>query len=137
MSRQETEEEDDWEEQEPARRSSIQESLSLPVPVFYPENDETKEEPKAMAELSNSPSLSLSPSQGGSIESSGGLSLSPQNDITASVTPSGSMQNVKKRESKVKEKVLKGMKDSKRFVLTWEFILLYFYFIFYFFGQMN
>ncbi|XP_051938753.1 neurabin-1 isoform X2 [Hippocampus zosterae] len=108
---QETEEEDDWEEQEPARRSSIQESLSLPVPVFYPENeraDETKEEPtKAKAELSNSPSSSLSPSQGGSIESSGGLSLSPQNDIAAAGTPSGSMQNVKKKEAKVKEKVLK------------------------------
>ncbi|XP_077392827.1 neurabin-1 isoform X2 [Festucalex cinctus] len=109
---QEAVEEDDREEQEPPRRSSIQESLSLPVPVFYPENEqkddpaETKEqEPKSKADLSNSPSLS--PSQGDGMESSGDQSLSSLNDTSLTASPSGFMHNVKKRESKVKEKVLK------------------------------
>ncbi|KAM9803432.1 neurabin-1 isoform 4-T5 [Syngnathus typhle] len=108
---QETEEEDEREEREPQRRSSFQESLSLPVPVFYPENEqkdhaaETKEEPAGKTELSKSPSLS--PSQGGSIESGGGQSLLALNDSSIVASPSGLTHNVKKKESKVKEKVLK------------------------------
>nr|XP_057938588.1 neurabin-1 isoform X2 [Doryrhamphus excisus] len=107
---QETEEEDDQEEQEPRRRSSIQESLSLPVPVCYPGNEqkeepgETTDESKSKAELSTSPSLS--PSQGGSNESSGSPALSPLSDASPT-SPSGLMRNAKKRESKGKEKVLK------------------------------
>ncbi|XP_037096276.1 neurabin-1 isoform X3 [Syngnathus acus] len=108
---QETEEEDEREEREPQRRSSFQESLSLPVPVFYPENEqkddaaETKEELASKTELSKSPSLS--PSQGGSIESGGGQSLLALNDSSIIASPSGLTHNVKKKESKVKEKVLK------------------------------
>ncbi|XP_061143675.1 neurabin-1 isoform X2 [Syngnathus typhle] len=108
---QETEEEDEREEREPQRRSSFQESLSLPVPVFYPENEqkdhaaETIEEPAGKTELSKSPSLS--PSQGGSIESGGGQSLLALNDSSIAASPSGLTHNVKKKESKVKEKVIK------------------------------
>ncbi|XP_061698196.1 neurabin-1 isoform X4 [Syngnathoides biaculeatus] len=108
---QETEEEDDPEDQEPPKRSSIQESLSLPVPVCYPMNEqkddpaEMKDDLKSKPELSNSPSLS--PSQGDSIESSGSVSLSPPNDTTIAASPSGFMPNVKKRDSKLKEKTLK------------------------------
>nr|XP_061799362.1 neurabin-1-like [Nerophis lumbriciformis] len=103
----ETEEEDEQEDQEPLRRSSIQESLSLPVPVCYPVNEQKDDPDELMskAELSNSPPLSLS--QGGSLESSGSPSLSPLNDASIPVSPSGFMRSVKKRESKVKEKVPK------------------------------
>ncbi|KAM8854765.1 neurabin-1 isoform 3-T3 [Spinachia spinachia] len=103
---QETEEE---EEQEfPRRRRSIQESLSLPVPVCYPGNGqkedvgETRDGSRSKAELSSSPSLS--PSQGDGIESSRSVSLSSPKD---SHSPSGLMRNVKKRESKGKSKELK------------------------------
>ncbi|XP_049583407.1 neurabin-1 isoform X2 [Syngnathus scovelli] len=108
---QETEEEDEREERELQRRRSFQESLSLPVPVFYPKNEqkddaaETKEELAGKTELSKSPSLS--PSQGGSIESGGGQSLLALNDSSIVASPSGLTHNVKKKESKVKEKVLK------------------------------
>ncbi|XP_077583762.1 uncharacterized protein ppp1r9ala isoform X2 [Stigmatopora nigra] len=101
----EEEEEDDQEDdQELPRRSSIQESLSLPVPICYSMNEQ-KEELKSKAELSNSPSLS--PSQGDSIESSGSLSLSPISDASTPLSPSRIMGNVKKREPKVKEKAPK------------------------------
>ncbi|XP_077473469.1 uncharacterized protein ppp1r9ala isoform X2 [Stigmatopora argus] len=100
----EEEDEDDQEDQELPRRSSIQESLSLPVPVCYSMN-EGKDELKSKAELSNSPSLS--PSQGDSLESSGSLSLSPLSDASTPLSPSGIMRNVKKTEPKVKEKVPK------------------------------
>ncbi|XP_038576435.1 neurabin-1 isoform X2 [Micropterus salmoides] len=109
---QETEEEEDQEEQEsPRRRRSIQESLSLPVPVCYPGNGqrddpgETKDRSRSKAELSSSPSLS--PSQGDSVESSGSPSLSPPKDISSSHSPSGFMRSAKKRESKGKSKELK------------------------------
>uniref|UniRef100_UPI0037E95688 neurabin-1 isoform X2 n=1 Tax=Semicossyphus pulcher TaxID=241346 RepID=UPI0037E95688 len=109
---QETEEEDDQAEQEsPRRRRSIQESLSLPVPVCYPGNGQ-KEDPleardasKGKAELSSSPSLSAS--LGDSVESSGSPSLSPQKDTLSPHSPSGFMRNAKKRESKGKSKELK------------------------------
>lgn len=115
---QETEEEEDQEELEtPRRRRSIQESLSLPVPVCYPGNGQ-KDDPGAMrdgcrgkAELSSSPSLS--PSLGESIESSGSPSLSSPKDSSSPHSPSGFMRNVKKRESKGKGKELKGMSRTK------------------------
>ncbi|XP_070770318.1 neurabin-1 [Enoplosus armatus] len=108
----EAEEEEDQEEQEsPRRRRSIQESLSLPVPVCYPGNGqrddpgETRDGSRGKAELSSSPSLS--PSQGDSIESSGSPSLSPPKDTLSPHSPSGFMRNAKKRESKGKGKELK------------------------------
>ncbi|KAM9347277.1 neurabin-1 [Symphorus nematophorus] len=109
---QETEEEEDQEEQEsPRRRRSIQESLSLPVPVCFPGNGqrddagETRDGSRGKAELSSSPSLS--PSLGDSIESSGSPSLSSPKDTLSPHSPSGFMRNVKKRESKGKGKELK------------------------------
>uniref|UniRef100_A0A3B4ZRG6 Neurabin-1 n=1 Tax=Stegastes partitus TaxID=144197 RepID=A0A3B4ZRG6_9TELE len=110
---QETEEEEEQEEQESPRRRrrSIQESLSLPVPVCYPGNGqkedpgETRDGSRNKAELSSSPSLS--PSQGDSVESSGSPSLSPPKHSSSPHSPSGFMRNVKKRESKGKGKELK------------------------------
>lgn len=117
MSPQETEEEEEQEEQEsPRRRRSIQESLSLPVPVCYPTDEqkddqgESKEGSKSKAELTSSPSLS--PSLGDSVESSGSPSLSSPKDTSSPHSPSGFMRNVKKRESKGKGKELKGMQDQ-------------------------
>ncbi|XP_034417521.1 neurabin-1 isoform X2 [Cyclopterus lumpus] len=106
---QETEEEE--EQESPRRRRSIQESLSLPVPVCYPGNGqkddpgETRDGSRSMAALSSSPSFS--PSQGDSIESSGSLSLSSPKETLSPHSPSGLMRNVKKRESKGKSKELK------------------------------
>ncbi|XP_068560624.1 neurabin-1 isoform X2 [Cebidichthys violaceus] len=106
---QETEEEE--EQESPRRRRSIQESLSLPVPVCYPGNGqkddpgETRDGSKSKAELSSSPSLS--PSQGDSMESSGSPSLSTPKGTLSPHSPSGFMRNVKKRESKGKSKELK------------------------------
>ncbi|XP_040004274.1 neurabin-1 isoform X2 [Xiphias gladius] len=109
---QETEEEDEQEEQESSRRRrSIQESLSLPVPVCYPGNGqkdtrgEARDGSKSKVEHSSSPSLS--PSQGDSVESSGSPPLSPPKDTSSPHSPSGFMRNVKKRESKGKGKELK------------------------------
>ncbi|XP_028249147.1 neurabin-1 isoform X2 [Parambassis ranga] len=126
---QETEDDDnEKEEQEsPRRRRSIQESLSLPVPVCYPQkghkNDsgENRDDSKSKAELSSSPSLSLS--QGDSIESSGSPSLSSPKYDSSPQSPSVFMRNVKKRESKGKGKELKeesnepssGGKTKRRF----------------------
>ncbi|XP_071774052.2 uncharacterized protein ppp1r9ala isoform X1 [Centroberyx gerrardi] len=109
---QETEEEEDQEEQEtPRRRRSIQESLSLPVPVCYPGNGqrddpaETRDGSRSKVELSSSPSLS--PSQRDSVESGGTPSLSPPKETSSPHSPSGFLRNVKKRESKGKGKELK------------------------------
>ncbi|XP_018540316.1 neurabin-1 isoform X2 [Lates calcarifer] len=109
---QETEEEDEQEEQEsPRRRRSIQESLSLPVPVCYPGSGqkdnpgEARDGSRTKVDLSSSPSLSLS--QGDSVESSGSPSLSPPKDTSSPHSPTGFMRNVKKRESKGKGKELK------------------------------
>ncbi|KAM6979083.1 neurabin-1 isoform 2-T2 [Tautogolabrus adspersus] len=109
---QETEEDEEQEEQEsPRRRRSIQEALSLPVPVCYPGNGqkddpaETRDLSKSKTELSSSPSLSHS--LGDSVESSGSPSLSPPKDNSSPHSPSGFMRNVKKRESKGKSKELK------------------------------
>ncbi|XP_068602231.1 neurabin-2 [Brachionichthys hirsutus] len=106
---QETEEEADREEQEsPSRRRSLQESLSIPVPVCYPGNaqkdvpGETGGISGSKAELASSPSLS--PSLGESVESSGSPSLSPPKETPSTHSPSGFMRNVRKRESKGKGK---------------------------------
>ncbi|XP_020507111.2 neurabin-1 isoform X1 [Labrus bergylta] len=108
----ETEEDEEQEEQEsPRRRRSIQEALSLPVPVCYPGNGqkddpaETRDLSKSKTELSSSPSLSHS--LGDSVESSGSPSLSPPKETSSPHSPSGFMRNVKKRESKGKSKELK------------------------------
>ncbi|XP_056281855.1 neurabin-1 isoform X2 [Pseudoliparis swirei] len=103
---QETEEEE--EQESPKRRRSIQDSLSLPVPVCYPGNGqkddpgETRDGSRSTAALPSSPSLS--PSQGDSIESSGSLSLSSPKEPVSPHSPTGFMRNVKKRESKGKSK---------------------------------
>ncbi|XP_076026017.1 neurabin-1 isoform X2 [Genypterus blacodes] len=125
---QETEEEEEQEEQEaPRRRSSFQESLSLPVPVCYPSNGQKDDPPESRngsrnkLELSSSPSLS--PSQGDSAESIGSPSLSPQKDSTSQHSPSGFLRSTKKRQSKGKSKELKedlneppsGGKSKRRF----------------------
>ncbi|XP_063354210.1 neurabin-1 isoform X3 [Pelmatolapia mariae] len=109
---QESDGEDEQEElQSPCRRRSIQESLSLPVPVFYPGNGqkddpgETRDGSRSKGEHSNSPSLS--PSQGESVESIGSSSLSPPKHNSSPQSPSGITRNAKKRESKGK------IKDSK------------------------
>lgn len=114
LSQQETEEEEEQEEQEaPRRRSSFQESLSLPVPICYPSNGQTDDPPETRngsrnkLELSSSPSLS--PSQGDSAESIGSPSLSPPKDNTSPHSPSGFLRSAKKRESKGKSKELKGV----------------------------
>ncbi|XP_010772791.1 neurabin-1 [Notothenia coriiceps] len=98
---QDSEEDEDQEEQEsPRRRRSIQESLSLPVPVCYPGNGqkgdpgERRDGSRSKAELS----------QGESAESSGSPSLSSPKDISSPHSPSGLMRNVKKREPKGKNK---------------------------------
>ncbi|XP_072300556.1 neurabin-1 isoform X2 [Eucyclogobius newberryi] len=91
---QEAEDGDEEKEESPRRRRSWQESLSLPVPVCYP-NREDPDRSKDQAEMSSSPSLS--PSQGDSIESCG--SPSPVKD-----TSPGFMRNAKKKESKAKSK---------------------------------
>lgn len=122
MALQETEEEEEEQEEQesPRRRRSIQESLSLPVPVCYPGNGqkddpgETRDGCRSKAELSSSPSLS--PSLVDSIESSGSPSLSSPKDTLSPHSPSGFMRNVKKRESKGKGKELKGMQDQNMMV---------------------
>lgn len=125
---QESDGEDEQEELEsPCRRRSIQESLSLPVPVFYPGNGqkddpgETRDGSRSKGEHSNSPSLS--PSQGESVESIGSPSLSPQKPSSSPQSPSGITRNAKKRESKGKIKESKeefnepssGGKSKRRF----------------------
>ncbi|KAL3969972.1 chromobox protein 5 [Sarotherodon galilaeus] len=125
---QESDGEDEQEELEsPCRRRSIQESLSLPVPVFYPGNGqkddpgETKDGSRSKGEHSNSPSLS--PSQGESVESIGSPSLSPPKRSSSPQSPSGITRNAKKRESKGKIKESKeefnepssGGKPKRRF----------------------
>ncbi|CAI5656060.1 neurabin-1 isoform X5 [Oreochromis aureus] len=114
---QESDGEDEQEELEsPCRRRSIQESLSLPVPVFYPGNGqkddpgETRDGSRSKGEHSNSPSLS--PSQGESVESIGSPSLSPQKPSSSPQSPSGITRNAKKRESKGKIKESKGMQEE-------------------------
>jgi len=109
LSQQESEEDEDQEEQEsPRRRRSIQESLSLPVPVCYPGNGqkgdpgERRDGSRSKAELS----------QGESAESSGSPSLSSPKDISSPHSPSGLMRNVKKREPKGKNKDSKGMRHQ-------------------------
>ncbi|CAL8370064.1 unnamed protein product [Arctogadus glacialis] len=92
------EEEEEEEEQPPRRRRSIQESLSLPVPVGQPGNGQREESAeRGKAELSSSPS------HRDSMESGGSPSLSPPSPHS----PSGFPRNAKKRESKGKGKEVK------------------------------
>uniref|UniRef100_A0A8C3ATF0 Neurabin-1 n=1 Tax=Cyclopterus lumpus TaxID=8103 RepID=A0A8C3ATF0_CYCLU len=104
-------------QESPRRRRSIQESLSLPVPVCYPGNGqkddpgETRDGSRSMAALSSSPSFS--PSQGDSIESSGSLSLSSPKETLSPHSPSGLMRNVKKRESKGKKELNESSSAGK------------------------
>ncbi|XP_056436304.1 neurabin-1 [Gadus chalcogrammus] len=94
----EEEEEEEEEEQPPRRRRSIQESLSLPVPVGQPGNGQREESAdRGKAELSSSPS------HRDSMESGGSPSLSPPSPHS----PSGFPRNAKKRESKGKGKEVK------------------------------
>ncbi|XP_018584548.1 neurabin-1-like isoform X2 [Scleropages formosus] len=96
----------------PRRRRSIQESLSLPVPILCPGNGqkdgtpETVKRSSSKAELSRPPSPQAeAPHQRASAESSPGLS--PPKDTSSPHSPSGFLRNVKKRESKGKGKETK------------------------------
>lgn len=103
-------EEEEEQESPRRRRRSIQESLSLPVPVCFPGNGqkddagENREGFRGKAELSSSPSASL----GESIESSGSPLVSPKEAMSPNST-SGLMRTAKKRESKGKGKEFKGL----------------------------
>ncbi|KAM9484519.1 neurabin-1 isoform 6-T6 [Salvelinus alpinus] len=104
---------EDAEEDYARRRRSIQESLSLPVPICYPGNGQkdeiTEAGERSRSKLELSSSSSLPPSQRNSAESGSSPSLSPPKD-TSSLSPhspSGLLRNVKKRESKGKGKELK------------------------------
>ncbi|XP_020317733.2 neurabin-1 isoform X3 [Oncorhynchus kisutch] len=107
------EEEEDAEEDYVRRRRSIQESLSLPVPICYPGNGQKDEIPEAgerpRSKLELSSSSSLPPSQRNSAESGSSPSLSPPKDtaLLSPHSPSGLQRNVKKRESRGKGKELK------------------------------
>nr|XP_029478980.1 neurabin-1-like isoform X3 [Oncorhynchus nerka] len=113
QSQENKEEEEDAEEDYVRRRRSIQESLSLPVPICYPGNGqkdeihEAGERPRSKLELSSS--SSLPPSQRNSAESGSSPSLSPPKDtaLLSPHSPSGLQRNVKKRESRGKGKELK------------------------------
>uniref|UniRef100_A0A4W5KPB4 Neurabin-1 n=1 Tax=Hucho hucho TaxID=62062 RepID=A0A4W5KPB4_9TELE len=113
QSQENKEEGEDAEEDYARRRRSIQESLSLPVPICYPGNGQKDEIPEAgersRSKLELSSSSSLPPSQRNSAESGSSPSLLPPKD-TSSLSPhspSGLLHNVKKRESKGKGKELK------------------------------
>ncbi|XP_031415259.1 neurabin-1 isoform X3 [Clupea harengus] len=91
------------------RRRSIQESLSLPVPICGPSGNGQKEEgAEEVATARGTADLSGSPSPPGnqraSMESGDSGSLSPPKDTAPSSSPSGFLRNVKKRESKGKGK---------------------------------
>ncbi|XP_038870864.1 neurabin-1 [Salvelinus namaycush] len=113
QSQENKEEGEDAEEDYARRRRSIQESLSLPVPICYPGNGQkdeiTEAGERSRSKLELSSSSSLPPSQRNSAESGSSPSLSPPKD-TSSLSPhspSGLLRNVKKRESKGKGKELK------------------------------
>nr|XP_046217367.1 neurabin-1-like isoform X2 [Oncorhynchus gorbuscha] len=111
QSQENKEEEEDAEEDYVRRRRSIQESLSLPVPICYPGNGQKDEIPEAgerpRSKLELSSSSSLPPSQRNSAESGSSPSLSPPKDtaLLSPHSPSGLQRNVKKRESR-------GLKDE-------------------------
>ncbi|XP_035629313.1 neurabin-1 isoform X3 [Oncorhynchus keta] len=113
QSQENKEEEEDAEEDYVRRRRSIQESLSLPVPICYPGNGQKDEIPEAgerpRSKLELSSSSSLPPSQRNSAESGSSPSLSPPKDtaLLSPNSPSGLQRNVKKRESRGKGKELK------------------------------
>lgn len=110
---QDTEDEEEEEEQQlesPRRRSSIQESLALPVIGCYPVD--AAGEAADTFKASSSPSLSASVDD--SVESSGSLLSSPK-DASSAHSPTGFTRNVKKRESKGKGKEAKGLQG-----LEWE-----------------
>ncbi|XP_075896274.1 neurabin-1 isoform X4 [Nelusetta ayraudi] len=102
---QDTEEEEEEEEPQlecPRRRSSIQESLALPVIGCYP--GDAAAEAADTFKASSSPSLSASVAD--SVESSGSLLSSPK-DASSAHSPTGFTRNAKKRESKGKGKEAK------------------------------
>ncbi|XP_024244763.1 neurabin-1 isoform X3 [Oncorhynchus tshawytscha] len=113
QSQENKEEEEDAEEDYVRRRRSIQESLSLPVPICYSGNGQKDEIPEAgerpRSKLELSSSSSLPPSQRNSAESGSSPSLSPPKDtaLLSPHSPSGLQRNVKKRESRGKGKELK------------------------------
>ncbi|XP_036814710.1 neurabin-1 isoform X3 [Oncorhynchus mykiss] len=113
QSQENKEEEEDAEEDYARKRRSIQESLSLPVPICYPGNSQKDEIPEAgerpRSKLELSSSSSLPPSQRNSTESGSSPSLSPPKDtaLLSPHSPSGLQRNVKKRESRGKGKELK------------------------------
>ncbi|KAG9329837.1 hypothetical protein JZ751_028946, partial [Albula glossodonta] len=83
------------------RRRSIQESLSLLVPMAGPKVQQEAESPEmGGAEAPATPSLLVE----GGVESSASPSLSPPKDTPSPHSPSGFLRNVKKRESKGKGK---------------------------------
>ncbi|KAI1884848.1 hypothetical protein AGOR_G00214060 [Albula goreensis] len=83
------------------RRRSIQESLSLLVPMAGPKVQQEAESPeRGGAEAPATPSLLVE----GGVESSTSPSLSPPKDTPSPHSPSGFLRNVKKRESKGKGK---------------------------------
>uniref|UniRef100_A0A3Q3VN19 Neurabin-1 n=1 Tax=Mola mola TaxID=94237 RepID=A0A3Q3VN19_MOLML len=84
-------EEEQDKQESPRKRRSIQESLSLPVPVCYPGNEQ-KDEPGETRD---------------GCRSKADPSLSSPKDALSPHSPSGFMRNVKKRESKGKGKELK------------------------------
>uniref|UniRef100_A0A8D0CG51 Neurabin-1 n=1 Tax=Scleropages formosus TaxID=113540 RepID=A0A8D0CG51_SCLFO len=79
----------------PRRRRSIQESLSLPVPILCPGNGQKDGTPETVKRSSS--------------KSSPGLS--PPKDTSSPHSPSGFLRNVKKRESKGKGKETKEKKS--------------------------
>ncbi|MCJ8732616.1 hypothetical protein PDJAM_G00213350 [Pangasius djambal] len=99
----------------PHRRRSLQDSLSLPVPISPPANDQ-KEEPGTARPLGTSrSSMELSVPQ----SSPGTSTENPSISTTKDSSPSGFLRNVKKRESKGKGKEVKedpsdGAGKSKR-----------------------
>ncbi|XP_036400702.1 neurabin-1 isoform X1 [Megalops cyprinoides] len=105
----ENEEEEAPGEESPRRRRSIQESLSLPVPMLgKSEAPEPVGSPRVRAELSASPSLPVQTGQqGGGSDSGTSPTLTPPKDTPSPHSPSGFLRNVKKRESKGKGKEAK------------------------------
>lgn len=106
----EDEEEEEQQRESPGRRSSIQESLALPVISCCP-GDAAGEAEDAF-KASSSPSLS--PSVADSVESGGSLLSSPK-EASSAHSPTGFTRSVKKRESKGKGKEAKGLQG-----LQWE-----------------
>lgn len=93
------------ESQGPAhRRRSLQDSLSLPVPISQPANGQKEESGTARPVGTSRSNMELSVPQFSPGTSSESSPISPTKDSS----PSGFLRNVKKRESKGKGKEAKG-----------------------------